>query len=148
MAHVPTSSAQALRTLRRTSSRPPKACAPTSDARRLLARDHTAPVSTLALAKAVSLGCERVRPLAWCSRPRSSAASLAGALMTTRWTWRLVAFPGVAWLSVFFLVSFYAVLCVALGNQDTLSQPIPFWNPLDWNVGYLGSVLSNIWHAG
>src|SRR6266478_2235579 len=27
-----------------------------------------------------SLGWERVRPLAWCSRPRSSAASLAGAL--------------------------------------------------------------------
>jgi spermidine/putrescine transport system permease protein len=37
---------------------------------------------------------------------------------------------------------------VALGNQDTLSQPVPFWNPLDWNVGYLGSVLSNIWHGG
>ena len=29
-------------------------------------------------------------------------------------------FPGVAWLSVFFLVALYAVLCVALGNQDTL----------------------------
>ena len=57
--------------------------------------------------------------------------------MSSRWTWRLLALPGVAWLSVFFLVSFYAVLCVALGNQDTLSQPVPFWNPLDWNVGYL-----------
>jgi spermidine/putrescine transport system permease protein len=68
--------------------------------------------------------------------------------MSSRWTWRLIALPGVAWLTVFFLVSFYAVVCVALGNQDTLSQPIPFWNPLDWNVGYLGSVLSNIWHGG
>jgi hypothetical protein len=44
-----------------------------------MARDHTAPVSTLALAKATSLGRGRVRPLAWCSRPRSSTASLAGA---------------------------------------------------------------------
>src|SRR6266545_302023 len=55
--------------------------APTSDTCRLLARDHAAPESTLALTKASSLGCERVRPLAWCSRPRSSTASLEGALI-------------------------------------------------------------------
>src|SRR5439155_140134 len=36
---------------------------------------------TLALTKADSLGCERVRPLAWCSRPRDSETSPAGALM-------------------------------------------------------------------
>src|SRR5215216_2258686 len=47
---------------------------------RLLARDHAAPEPTLALAKAASLGRGRVRPLAWCSRPRSSAALLEGAL--------------------------------------------------------------------
>src|SRR5439155_18864 len=55
--------------------------ASTSNARRLLARDHAAPESTLALTKAPSLGCERVRPLAWCSRPRNSTASLADALV-------------------------------------------------------------------
>src|SRR6266516_3643132 len=55
--------------------------APPSNACRLLARDHAAPESTLALAKAASLGRGRVRPLAWCSRPRSSAALLEGALM-------------------------------------------------------------------
>src|SRR5436189_4548094 len=48
--------------------------APSSDTCRLLARDHAAPESTLALAKATSLGRGRVRPLAWCSRPRSSTA--------------------------------------------------------------------------
>ena len=42
----------------------------------------------------------------------------------------------------------YAVLCVALGNQDTLSEPVPFWNPLDWNVGYLLDTLRNILHGG
>jgi spermidine/putrescine transport system permease protein len=68
--------------------------------------------------------------------------------MGSRWTWRFLALPGVAWLGVFFLVSFYAVLCVAFGNQDTLSQPVPFWNPLDWNVGYVLTVLRNIWHGG
>jgi spermidine/putrescine transport system permease protein len=65
----------------------------------------------------------------------------------SRWTWRLLALPGVAWLSVFFLVALYAVLAVAFGNQDTLSQPVPFWNPLDWNVGYVLAMLKNIWHG-
>jgi putrescine transport system permease protein len=65
----------------------------------------------------------------------------------SRWTWRLLALPGVAWLSVFFLVALYAVVAVAFGNQDTLSQPVPFWNPLDWNVGYVLEMLKNIWHG-
>src|SRR5437764_2081964 len=55
--------------------------ASSSNTCRLLARDHAAPESTLALAKAGSLGSERVRPLAWCSRPRSSTASMEGALV-------------------------------------------------------------------
>src|SRR5690349_13967808 len=42
----------------------------------------------------------------------------------------------------------YAVLCVALGNQNTLSEPVPFWNPLDWNVGYLWETLHNIVTGG
>jgi spermidine/putrescine transport system permease protein len=65
----------------------------------------------------------------------------------SRLTYRLLALPGVAWLSVFFLVAFYALLCVAFGNEDTLSQPVPFWNPLDWNVGYVSAVLHNIVHG-
>ncbi len=65
----------------------------------------------------------------------------------SRWTWRLLALPGVAWLSIFFLVALYAVVAVAFGNQDTLSNPVPFWNPLDWNVGYVLEVLKNLWHG-
>jgi ABC-type spermidine/putrescine transport system permease subunit I len=68
--------------------------------------------------------------------------------MGSRWTWRLVALPGVVWLSVFFLCAFYTVIAVAFGNQDTLSQPIPHWNPLDWNVGYVLDMLRNVWHGG
>ena len=68
--------------------------------------------------------------------------------MGSRWTWRLVALPGVAWLSVFFLVALYAVLSVAFGNQDSFSAPVPFWNPLDWNVGYVLGVLRDIWSGG
>jgi ABC-type spermidine/putrescine transport system permease subunit I len=68
--------------------------------------------------------------------------------MGSRWTWRLVALPGVVWLSVFFLCAFYTVMAVAFGNQDTLSQPVPHWNPLDWNVGYILDMLRNVWHGG
>ena len=68
--------------------------------------------------------------------------------MGSRWTWRLVALPGVVWLSVFFLCAFYTVIAVAFGNQDTLSQPIAHWNPLDWNVGYVLDMLRNVWHGG
>ena len=68
--------------------------------------------------------------------------------MGSRLTYRLLALPGVAWLSVFFLVAFYALLCVAFGNEDTLSQPVPFWNPLHWNVGYVLAVLHNVVHGG
>jgi spermidine/putrescine transport system permease protein len=67
--------------------------------------------------------------------------------VASRFTYRLLALPGVAWLSVFFLVAFYALLCVAFGNEDTLSQPVPYWNPLHWNVGYVFAVLHNIFHA-
>jgi spermidine/putrescine transport system permease protein len=66
----------------------------------------------------------------------------------SRWIWRVLAAPGVVWLSVFFLVAMYTVLCVALGNQDTLNQPVQFWSPLDWNVGYLLDTLSDFWHRG
>jgi spermidine/putrescine transport system permease protein len=68
--------------------------------------------------------------------------------MGSRWTWRLLALPGVVWLGVFFLVAFYTVVAVAFGNQNTLSEPVPFWNPLDWNVGYVLQVLENIRDGG
>src|SRR5262245_17213889 len=67
--------------------------------------------------------------------------------MGSRWTWRALAAPGVIWLAVFFLVAFYAVIAVAFGNEDSLLQPVPFWNPLDWNVGYVIQVLKNIVHG-
>ncbi len=49
----------------------------------------------------------------------------------------LLAAPGVLWLAAFFGVAFYAIVCVGLGNTTTLYEPVPFWNPVDWNVGWL-----------
>jgi putrescine transport system permease protein len=68
--------------------------------------------------------------------------------MGSRWIWRFLALPGVVWLTIFFLLAFYAVIAVAFGNQNSLSEPVPFWNPLDWNVGYVLATLENVVHGG
>jgi len=52
------------------------------------------------------------------------------------------------WLGLFFVVAFYAVISVGLGNVDTLYQPIPHWNPLDWNVGYLIQAIESVIPGG
>jgi spermidine/putrescine transport system permease protein len=65
-----------------------------------------------------------------------------------RWIWRTLSIPGVAWLTLFFLVAFYAVVCVAFGNTNTLNEVVPFWSPTQWNVGYVLEVLENIWSGG
>jgi spermidine/putrescine transport system permease protein len=59
-----------------------------------------------------------------------------------RWLWPGFAFPGILWLLVLFVVPFYAVVAVAFGTVDPiLSGPVPLWNPLDWNVGWIIEVL-------
>ena len=60
------------------------------------------------------------------------------ARMGSRWTWR-AARPPRRRLALALLPgrSLRGAVAVALGNQNTLAEPVPFWNPLDWNVGYL-----------
>jgi len=66
-----------------------------------------------------------------------------------RWLWPTLALPGVLWLVLLFVVPFYAVLGVALGKVDPiLFQPVPVWNPLHWNVGWLSEVLSRLAPSG
>jgi ABC-type spermidine/putrescine transport system permease subunit I len=60
----------------------------------------------------------------------------------------LPAIPGIVWLVLFFMVAFYAIISVGLGNVDTLYQPIPHWNPLDWNVGYLWLAIKSVVPGG
>jgi ABC-type spermidine/putrescine transport system permease subunit I len=62
--------------------------------------------------------------------------------------WSVLTIPGVAWLSVFFLFAFYAVASVGLGNVTELYQPVPHWNPLDWNVGYLLQAIKDVLPGG
>jgi spermidine/putrescine transport system permease protein len=69
-------------------------------------------------------------------------------LMGSRWIWRALAVPGLVWLAVFFVVAFYAIISVGLGNVTTLYEPVPHWNPLDWNVGYLWAALTAVVPGG
>ncbi|MEA2385997.1 MAG: spermidine/putrescine transport system permease protein [Thermoleophilaceae bacterium] len=62
--------------------------------------------------------------------------------------WRLLAIPGLVWLTLFFLVAFYAIVAVGLGNVSTLYEPQPHWNPLDWNVGYLWAAIKSVVPGG
>jgi spermidine/putrescine transport system permease protein len=66
-----------------------------------------------------------------------------------RWLWPSLSFPGVLWLVLLFVVPFYAVLGVALGTVDpVLFQPVPIWNPLQWNVGWLTEVINRLAPGG
>jgi spermidine/putrescine transport system permease protein len=66
-----------------------------------------------------------------------------------RWLWPGFAFPGTLWLILLFVVPFYAVVGVAFGTVDPiLLQPVPIWNPLNWNVGWLNEVLQRLAPGG
>jgi ABC-type spermidine/putrescine transport system permease subunit I len=66
-----------------------------------------------------------------------------------RWLWPGFAFPGILWLIVLFVVPFYAVVAVAFGTVDPiLSRPVPIWNPLQWNVGWIVEVLHRLAPGG
>jgi spermidine/putrescine transport system permease protein len=62
--------------------------------------------------------------------------------------WRGLALPGVLWLILFIVVPAYAVLAVAMGEIDTLLQPVPIWNPLEWNVGFVKEAFTSVLPGG
>jgi putrescine transport system permease protein len=69
--------------------------------------------------------------------------------MYPRWLWPSFALPGVVWLIVLFVVPFYAVIGVAFGTIDPiLLSAVPTWNPVEWNVGWMGEVLSRLEPGG
>ncbi len=57
--------------------------------------------------------------------------------------WIALAAPGIIWLILLFIVPFYAVLAIAMGQLDRLFEsPIAVWNPLHWS----SSNVINVWH--
>jgi ABC-type spermidine/putrescine transport system permease subunit I len=62
----------------------------------------------------------------------------------TRRLWPILAAPGVFWLIALFLVPFYAVMAVAFsGVIDIYGEPIPAWNPLDWQFATFQNVVTD-----
>src|SRR5205085_7127935 len=61
----------------------------------------------------------------------------------TRRLWPALALPGTFWLIALFLVPFYAVMAVAFsGLINVFGEPIPAWNPLDWQFDTFTQVLT------
>ena len=57
--------------------------------------------------------------------------------------WVALALPGIIWLTLLFIVPFYAVLAIAEGQLNRLFEsPIAVYNPLHWSSANLG----NVWH--
>jgi ABC-type spermidine/putrescine transport system permease subunit I len=65
-----------------------------------------------------------------------------------RWIWRAFALPGVAWLVVFFLVAFYAIVSTSFGFVDDVGDPLPVYNPLHWNIGWFSAVFDELGPGG
>jgi putrescine transport system permease protein len=60
-----------------------------------------------------------------------------------RWFWAAFGAPGLVWVALFFLIPVYTILAVAMGRPDPIFQdPIPEWNPLQWDVGAFETVFS------
>jgi ABC-type spermidine/putrescine transport system permease subunit I len=54
-----------------------------------------------------------------------------------------LAAPGIIWLILLFIVPFYTMLAIAMGQLDRLFEsPIPVWNPLHWS----SSNVINVFH--
>jgi spermidine/putrescine transport system permease protein len=63
--------------------------------------------------------------------------------------WAGLALPGVVWLCLFFVLPFYAILCIALGTVDPIFQtPAPEWNPLRWSFASFEVVLDSLFGGG
>ncbi len=52
-----------------------------------------------------------------------------------RWLWPLLAMPGTVWLALLLVAPMYVVLAILFGTVDPiLRQPVPVWNPLEWDL--------------
>jgi ABC-type spermidine/putrescine transport system permease subunit I len=74
---------------------------------------------------------------------RASAKTPKGDKAGQNGFWIALAAPGMIWLVLFFIVPFYAVLAIAMGQLDQLFEsPVAVWNPLHWS----SENVINVWH--
>jgi spermidine/putrescine transport system permease protein len=66
----------------------------------------------------------------------------------SRFIWPLLAMPGTVWLLLLFVAPMYVVAAILFGGVDPiLRQPVPIWNPLDWDFSQFDYVMSRIFGA-
>ena len=59
--------------------------------------------------------------------------------------WAGFAIPGAVWLTVLFVIPFYAVACVAFGTIDPVFRDaVPQWNPLSWDFVQAKQVFTSL----
>jgi spermidine/putrescine transport system permease protein len=69
----------------------------------------------------------------------------AGARTGQRLLWPMLALPGTVWLLVLFVLPLYVVLAVLFGGVDPiLREPVPVWNPAQWDFSQFDYVLQHI----
>ncbi len=77
------------------------------------------------------------------SPPRTSEKTRKGDKAGKNAFWVALAAPGMIWLLLLFIVPFYAVLAIAMGQLDELFEsPVAVWNPLHWS----SENVINVWH--
>jgi ABC-type spermidine/putrescine transport system permease subunit I len=63
----------------------------------------------------------------------------------SRLIWPALALPGIAWVALLFVLPLYVVMAILFGQIDPiLRQPVPVWNPVDWNIIQFKYVLEHI----
>jgi ABC-type spermidine/putrescine transport system permease subunit I len=77
-------------------------------------------------------------------RKADRAAARAYGAWYPRWFWPSFSIPGIAFLIVFFIVPFYAIIAVAFGTIDLFRNPVPVWQPWYWTGKYAVDVGNTI----
>lgn len=68
-----------------------------------------------------------------------------GPVRGTRWLWPLLALPGTVWLALLLVAPMYVVVAILFGGVDPiLRQPVPVWNPADWDTAQLRYVWDHV----
>ena len=66
----------------------------------------------------------------------------------SRLFWILLAAPGILWLTILFIVPFYAVLAIGEGKLNALFEsPVAVYDPLHWSSANLSDVLHDLFGA-
>jgi spermidine/putrescine transport system permease protein len=63
--------------------------------------------------------------------------------------WVVLAAPGIIWLTLLFIVPFYAMLAIAAGYvNQVFGYPVAVWNPLHWSSANLGAAWRDLAGTG